>query len=138
MPATARVAEAEVVEVTADGQVIAESAGARHACRVPQHIDMGWLRAALKIAPVDAQIALPDDDGNGGAAPTLWCLFPSQAHAQVAAETIELSASKAINLVCGKASVHLKKDGAVRLRGRDVYARGSRAARLKGGTIRLN
>jgi hypothetical protein len=123
-----------VVEVLKDDRVAFVTTGGRRVlCRCPLHVDPGWLRVALGLGPVAAEAALPTE-GVG----TVWCLLPTAAQRKVVVDTLSLSASASVEIACGKSKLQLKKDGTLRLRGRDVFARGSRVTRIQGGTVRLN
>ena len=95
---------------------------------------MPWLRAALAIAPVEAEGTI-DTNGESG---SIWCLFPGAEHASAVVPTLSLVAAERISLRCGKSSVTLEKDGSLDARGRDVLTRGSRSTRISGGIVRIN
>ena len=48
------------------------------------------------------------------------------------------TASRELVLRCGKASVTLTSDGAVRIRGTDVLSRASATNRIRGGNVQIN
>src|SRR5438270_7935917 len=78
------VVEVEVTEMLEPGWVEARlPSGRRLRARCPQHIDQNWLRAAIKVAPVEAAVAFA-----GGAAKRalLWSIFPGPQHEQVRAD----------------------------------------------------
>ena len=52
--------------------------------------------------------------------------------------SLVLEAEREIQLCCGKASVTLRADGKVIVRGSDLLSRASGANRIKGATVRLN
>ena len=108
------------------------STGLTIACRCPQHVSVDWLRAAVAVAPVEAEAATT------GRAGTLWCLLPGPEHRDVAASHLDLIAKDTLKIACGGATVSLDKAGTIRVRGSDVTTRGSRVARLQGGTVRIN
>jgi len=127
------VVEGLVIELLASGRARLEIAGGRVVeCRCAHGIDLGWLRAALAVGPLEAEATLGERGGS------LWAVFPGPEHAEVLSETVVVSAAKAIELRCGRSTVNLKADGRIRVRGCDVATRGSRVARLQGHTIRLN
>ena len=128
------VLEGRVVEVLRDEQVVFVSAGgSRFVCLCPQHVDTGWVRSALAFGPVAAEASIPRE-GPG----TVWCLLPSPEQRKVVGDTLSLGAASRVEITCGKSKVELKSDGTVRIRGRDVLARGSRVTRIQGGAVRLN
>lgn len=49
-----------------------------------------------------------------------------------------LEASESLILTCGESSVQLRKDGKVRVLGKDVLTRAKRTARIKGGSVAIN
>jgi|HubBroStandDraft_6_1064221.scaffolds.fasta_scaffold159784_2 hypothetical protein len=128
-----RIVEGRVTEVLPDGRAkLVTSAGLTIACRCPQHVNVDWLRAAVAVAPVEAEASTT------GRAGTLWCLLPGPEHRDVAASHLELVAKDTLKIACGEATLSLDKAGTIRVRGRDVTTRGSRVARLQGGTVRIN
>ena len=127
------VVEGQVVDLLPDGRArIKTTEGHTIDCRCAHAIDLGWLRAAVAIGPVDAEATV---GGRGG---SLWAVFPGPEHAEATSERVVVKATKSIELTCGQSTVTLKEDGRVRVRGRDVTARGSKVARLQGNTVRLN
>jgi hypothetical protein len=127
------VVEGRVVAVLPDGRARVEVAsGEVIDCRCAQAIDVGWLRAALARGPVDAEASIGVRGGS------LCAVFPGPEHASVVAERVALESSQSVEIKCGQSSITMKKDGRVRIRGRDVAARGARVARLQGHTVRLN
>ena len=132
-PGTRVVVEALIVELAGDGRARARTGDGRIIdCRCAQGIDVAWLRAALVVGPVDAEITI---GARGG---SLWAVFAGPEHAAVKPEHVSIAASASIDLRCGSSTVSLKRDGRVRVRGRDVITRGSRVARVQGHTVRLN
>lgn len=124
-----------IVGVSEAGQVLFTAAsGEEIPCRCPQHVSVGWLRAAVARAPVQAEIAATGGLRDG----SLWCVFPGPEHEGIAAPTLELSAAETLRLSCGKSTLTLTRDGKARLRGREVTVRGSRAARVSGGVVKIN
>src|SRR3954471_20383988 len=128
---TRTVIEGRVIEVQRDDSVVfVTGAGQRLVCRCPQHVDPAWLRAALKLGGVAAEASVSSADRLG----TVWCLLPTPAQRKVVVESLSLAASSSVDIVCGKSQLQLRKDGTVRLRGRDVMTRGSRVVRVVGGS----
>jgi len=128
-----RIVEGRVTEVLPDGRAkLVTTTGLTIACRCPQHVNVDWLRAALAVAPVEAEASTTGRTG------TLWCLLPGAEHRDVAASHLDLVASDSLKIACGDATLSLDKAGTIRVRGRDVTTRGSRVARLQGGTVRIN
>ena len=58
--------------------------------------------------------------------------------AVVDGERLVYTASRELVLRCGKASVTLTSDGAVRIRGTDVLSRASATNRIRGGNVQIN
>jgi hypothetical protein len=130
-----RVVDGSVQVVLPDGRVrLKTSSGMDLFCRVPMHVDLAWLRAALEKGPVCAEASVSDE---GGAIPSLWSLFPGPEHEGVVPDHVHIVASEGIHLVCGASKV-VVAGKELRLRSRDVAVTGSRATRLRGGTIKLN
>jgi translation initiation factor IF-1 len=134
------IAEGVVVRVREDGtaQVRLED-GSRLDARLPQHVNAAWLEEAVRVAPVEAAVALTS---RGRA--LLWCLFPGPEHAAVVVDleltgrTVTLRAEERVELQCSRARVELNQEGDVTVKGREVLSRATSVNRIKGGTIRLN
>lgn len=54
------------------------------------------------------------------------------------AEEIDLEGAAQLTLTCGKASITLRRDGKIVIRGVEVVSRASGTNRIRGGTIELN
>jgi hypothetical protein len=50
----------------------------------------------------------------------------------------EITAEKELLLRCGEASIHLREDGKIIIKGRDILSRARRTNKVKGGSIQLN
>jgi hypothetical protein len=132
-PADRRIVEGRITAVLPDGRAkLVTRTGATLSCRCPQHVSTDWLRAAVAVGPVEAEAS------TNGRTGTIWCLLPGPEHRAVAPSQVDLVAKDTLKLACGEATVSLDKTGTIRVRGRDVTTRGSRVARLQGGTVRIN
>ena len=130
-----RIVEGRVTEVLPDGRAkLVTSAGLTIACRCPQHINVDWLRAAVAVAPVEAE-ALDDRPRRDPLVPPAGALSTADGWRRA---TLDLVAKDTLKIACGGATVSLDKTGTIRVRGSDVTTRGSRVARLQGGTVRIN
>ena len=107
--------------------------------RCPAHVDRTWLKAAARVAPVEALFVTTRPSGRF----VLWAIFPGEAHDSIAVDVrirgrqVRIDA-ESIEVGTDKAQLRLDGDGNVSLRGRDVTSRASRVNRIKGGAIRLN
>ncbi len=54
------------------------------------------------------------------------------------ADRIEITSETEIVLRCGKASIHLRSDGTVAIRGTNVASRASETNRIRGGNVQIN
>lgn len=54
------------------------------------------------------------------------------------ADRIEITSDTEIVLRCGKASIHLRSDGTVAIRGTNVASRASETNRIRGGNVQIN
>jgi hypothetical protein len=126
------VIDGRVTRILPDGRAEVEADNGLIKCRCAHGIDLGWLRSAVAVGPVDAEISI---GARGG---SLWAVFAGPEHRDVVPERVDLAASSGIRLSCGQSTVTLEHDGRVRVRGRDVTTRGSRVARVLGGTVRIN
>jgi hypothetical protein len=123
-----------ILEIYDDDEVRFESAAVSWRCRCAAHVDPTWLRRALEKGPVEADARADNRRGEG----RICAVYPGREHAGVVSDTVELVAGKKLVLRCGTSIFSIAGDGKVRLRGRDVDARGSLVARLRGGSVRLN
>jgi hypothetical protein len=124
----------KVVEVYGDDEVRFEGMAESWRCRCAAHIDLAWLRRALEKGPVeaDARPAARPDEGR------ICAIYPGREHSGVVADRVEIVAGTKVIVRCGSSTFSLAEDGKVRLRARDLDARGSLVARLRGGSVRLN
>jgi hypothetical protein len=134
-------AEGRVVAVDAErgtARVMLDEGGHVDA-RLPQHVSVPWLAAAVELAAVEAAVTIP----RSGRA-ILWSVFPSAEHAAVSVDVqlvgrhVTLEASEQLELRCSRGSVSIDPQGNVTVRGKDVLSRASGANRIKGGIIGLN
>src|SRR5438105_2626995 len=87
------VLEARVVEILSDGRArVLTGDGQRIDCRRAQSIDLPWLRAALAVGPVDAEISTGERGGS------LWAIFAGPEHASVTPERVEIAASSSVEI----------------------------------------
>lgn len=64
----------------------------------------------------------------------------SQQHISIESDggRLVIKAEHEIMLRCGKASIHLRSDGSVRIRGIDIVSRASATNRIRGGNVQIN
>lgn len=104
--------------------------------------------AGLTTADIGREVALMFEDGDP-AKPTIIGLvevapFPQSEEGDLTrqvvfeAETIVFSGEKEIVLRCGEASVTLRRDGKVLIRGAYLLSRSSGVNRIKGGSVQIN
>ena len=132
--------EGEVHSVDDDGVVHgALATGEAIRARCPAHIDREWLRAAARLAPIDAVFVSTRPSGRM----VVWGIFPGRAHDAVAVDVrirgrqVRIDA-ESVHVGNEKAHLRLEKDGNVSVRGRDVTSHARRVNRVKGGAVRLN
>jgi hypothetical protein len=123
-----------VVEVYSDDEVRFEASTLSWRCRCAAHIDPAWLRRALEKGPVEADARASIRPGEG----RICAVYPGHEHSGVVADRVEIAAGTKVVVRCGSSAFSLAADGKVRLRARDLDARGSLVARLRGGSVRLN
>ncbi len=90
----------KAIEVETSGHVrVALDSGEQVLARVPMHVDLRWLTAALARAPVEVAVAFTTSR-----AALLWCVFPSPEHAsvrrEIAAPDIVIRADRSLELRC--------------------------------------
>jgi hypothetical protein len=97
-----------------------------------------WLEsattAALALAVGDAVLVMPESAG----APAVVLGRVGRYHAPVAPAQLTLEATESLTLKCGEASVDLRADGKVMVRGEDVLLRAKGTQRIRAGTVSIN
>jgi hypothetical protein len=63
---------------------------------------------------------------------------PGELEVEVDGETLTLSAQRQIELRCGKASLLLRRDGRVEIRGAHVVSASTGPNKVKGATVAIN
>ena len=100
----------------------------------------------LTTADKGREVALMFEGGDPGKAVIIGCVEQppgldtgaSKEPVTIDAETIVLTGGKEIVLRCGEASITLRKDGRVVVRGAYVETRSSGVNRIKGGSVQIN
>lgn len=97
-----------------------------------------WLEvpatAGIKLEPGDRLLVVPPADGENGV--VLGRIGRYQEPKPEANVVIE--ASETLTLKCGEASVDLRNDGKVMVRGEDVLLRAKGTQRIRAGTVAIN
>ncbi len=121
---------ATLIEISDAGEVLVESATGTWLCDVLQQPQVGpaWL-------PGDRLLVLPPQDGEPGV--VLGRVGRYQARQPVQPEVV-IEASHSLVLKCGEASVDLRADGKVMVRGEDVLLRAKGTQRIRAGTVSIN
>jgi len=94
---------------------------------------MGVLRDAR-----DEEASGPDDVADGLALDAAPAGAPSPFTVAVDGEAVVLSVERELVLRCGKASITLRRDGHVLIRGAYVLSRSTGVNRIKGGSVQIN
>ena len=85
-----------------------------------------WVLTAVLREGISAQASTVRGDG------------PPQAGVAAIAGHLELEAESGLTLGCGEASIELRADGRIALRGRDILVSSSGNATLQGATVKVN
>ncbi|MCX7108938.1 MAG: hypothetical protein NTX45_02180 [Proteobacteria bacterium] len=145
-PATARILEFHAVEnptiesiTPVRGELLAVGDGGILFVRANSHeFHCDWLEgpatAGIKLEPGDRLLVVPPSDGENGV--VLGRIGRYQEPKPEANVTIE--AGETLTLKCGEASVDLRKDGKVMVRGEDVLLRAKGTQRIRAGTVAIN
>jgi len=80
----------------------------------------------------------PPPPGPGGDQPLAMLSADGPLQLEANGEVVTIEAERELVLRCGKASLRLRRDGFVELRGVDVVSRASRANWIRGGSVALN
>ncbi len=94
----------------------------------------GSATAGIKLEPGDRLLVVPPSKGENGV--VLGRIGRYQEPKPEANVTIE--ASESLTLKCGEASVDLRSDGKVMVRGEDVLLRAKGTQRIRAGTVAIN
>ena len=121
---------AELVEISESGLLIVQCGdGSRYACEVLQPLQSGPPLATndrlLVLSPV-------------GAEPGVVLGRIGRYLAPRCASQVTIEASDSLTLKCGEASIDLRADGKVMVRGEDVLLRAKGTQRIRAGTVSIN
>jgi hypothetical protein len=89
------------------------------------------------VAP-GAELAVLFLDADRGRPLILGAVRPPVAVAEVDGERVVIEGREQITLRCGKASIVMKKDGHITIRGTYLVSHASAANRIRGGSVNLN
>jgi hypothetical protein len=122
---------ARLLTIQDDGVLLVQLAdGSECAC--------DWLEsattAALALAVGDAVLVMPESAG----APAVVLGRIGRYRAPVTEAHVTLEATESLTLKCGEASVDLRADGKVMVRGEDVLLRAKGTQRIRAGTVSIN
>lgn len=122
---------AEVVETRADGRLLVKVAEGKL-------VVCDWLESHLTLGRAvsagDAVLIMADQIGATGI--LVGRVGSRQGHSPDGRLTIE--ASQQLTLLCGAASIDLRADGKVMVRGEDVLLRAKGTQRIRAGTVSIN
>jgi hypothetical protein len=102
---------------------------------------------ALTEKDLNREVVLLFEDGDYNRPILIGIRQPSAAQKEAVQQTwsldcdgrrLMITAQQEIVLQCGKASLHLHKDGGIRIRGTDVVSRASATNRIRGGNVQIN
>lgn len=78
-------------------------------------------------------------DGDRTRPVVLGVVDPAAAPAvQAEPRTLRIAAGEELRIECGKASIHLRADGRIEIRGEHLVSRSRGPNKIKGGTVHLN
>jgi hypothetical protein len=121
----------EVVEACPDGRLLVKVAEGRV-------FTCDWLESHLTLGKAvsagDAVLIMADQIGATGI--LVGRVGPRQGHSPDGRLTIE--ASQQLTFLCGAASIDLRADGKVMVRGEDVLLRAKGTQRIRAGTVSIN
>ena len=121
---------ATLLEISDAGEVVVESSAGIWRCDVllKHPAEPAWL-------PGDRLLVLPPGDGER--AVVLGRVGRYQAP-QPAQPDVVIEAGRSLVLKCGEASIDLRADGKVMIRGEDVLIRAKGTQRIRAGTVSIN
>ncbi len=97
-----------------------------------------WLEgpatAGIKLEPGDRLLVVPPSNGENGV--VLGRI--GRYHEPKPEPNVIIEASETLTLKCGEASVDLRNDGKVMVRGEDVLLRAKGTQRIRAGTVAIN
>lgn len=120
-----------LASIAADGTLwVADAAGQRFPCDLLQ-AGVG----ALQLAPGDALFAQPPDGSQRG---VVLGRIVRYAGAAAAPANVRLEATESLSLKCGDASIELRADGKLMVKGDDVLVKARGTQRIKAGSVNIN
>ncbi len=131
-PSSAAPVRGRLVAIESDGMLRVRVAG-------EQDLRCAWLETGAKIelAVGDVLLVLPPTDEPLGV--VLGRIGRYQAPQPAAPEAhVTIEASETLVLKCGEASVDLRADGKVMIRGDDMLLRAKGTQRIKAGSVNIN
>jgi len=84
----------------------------------------------LESPPIEALQAPPDEPAE------VW--DPEEAPSSEIPEVLRIESGRELRIVCGKASIHLRADGRIELRGEYLLSRATGPNKIKGGSVQIN
>ena len=131
---------ARIVEIV-DGQATVTFDGhavvARSACAGPPQDDAGWIGRAVLVVLEGGDPALPVIVG---LVSDKLPMAPAQQRpaTMLEAERLVLAGEQEVTLRCGEASVTLRADGQVFVKGTRITSRAAEAHKIRGATVDIN
>ena len=122
---------ARLVEITPEGSLVVETdGGTRFSC--------AWLQ--VSATPVllhrgDAVLVMPLCEG---APPVVMGRIANYREGTKLPSILQIAAEQDLSLRCGAASIDLRADGKVMIRGEDVLVRAKGTKRIRAGTVSIN
>ncbi len=134
-PQAGRVVRADIVAIKGDGTIDVLPVGDQgrpFACDVLESA----FRRDVRLEVGDIVLTLvpsgPKDQG------CILGRIAAYRPAEKAPDHVVIEAEEKVTIRCGDASLDLRKDGKLMIRGKDVLTRAKRTQRIKGGTVAIN
>lgn len=124
-----------LIEIGDDGTLFVEAAdGSRVAC--------DWLmsaaNAAVSLACGDELLVLPMSQGHRPVVLGVIGCYEAPIVSAAPDPHVVIEATESLTLKCGDASIDLRADGKVMIRGEDVLVRAKGTQRIRAGTVSIN
>jgi len=136
---------AKLIDIDASGTPVIEVEGVARKASLLSHLS-DWIQSASNHLPVPVLITSADHDDRpivvGIIQSSIKSIntdaFEGRQSVVVDGERIELKAHTEIELLCGKSSIKLSKDGKIVIKGAQILTRATRQNKIKGATVQIN
>jgi hypothetical protein len=144
-PQSATALCAQLIEIDESGTPVIEVDGIVQNARLLSHLS-DWMHRASSCLPVPVLITRTDNDDlpivigivQSKITTNDTDVFAGRRSVIVDGDKIEFAAHTEIELLCGKSSIKLSKDGKVVIKGAQILTRATHQNKIRGATVQIN